>query len=331
MPSFEFVLNFLHENFENVKVNGNQVMARCVLCGDSVRNKRKRRFNLKFKDRDTVWHCWNCGESGSFYKLYSIIKKVETGEAYRECESIGSLFGNISFDKPYNGSIKPPPISNFNWIRQQCLTESNKTHSIIERQYIKALQDFRRERNIPTEIELLVAHKGEYAGRFIIPSCDKDGNIIYFQGRRIAESLKPKYKNPAFPKESIIPNFDFFNPDLPVIITEGLLDCYTLGHQGTACLGKEINENFIKRIRHKCKDIVIALDNDPDGRKAILKFVNSKFGREVRYFIMPKKYKHIKDISELSGVLDEDVYGYIINNIVDYTKIISVIELGENI
>jgi hypothetical protein len=321
MPSFSFVYNFVCENFENVTVKGNQFLARCPLCGDSLKSKRKKRFGLKYNDKNTVYHCYNCENSGSFYKLYAIIKKIDINTAYNECESISSTFNNILNNfLPKKDIVRKPATTNFNWITSECLNEYSREPGLIYDSYVETLRKFRKDRKIPSNIPLFISYTGRYKGRIIIPVYDINGDIIYFQARRTIENIQPKYLNPDFPKEIIIPNFDYFDPDKPIVIVEGLLDCYSIGKQSTSCLGKEVDDAFIRRIRKKCKNIIIALDNDKEGKKAMIHIRNnSTFCKSLQYFIMP--YNNIKDINELlvqNNTQNINIYKFIIDNSYDY-------------
>jgi 5S rRNA maturation endonuclease (ribonuclease M5) len=330
MPSFQLVQDFVLENFDNVKIKGNQITARCSLCGDSAKSKRKARFNLKYNDKETLWHCWNCGNSGNFYKLYALIKKIDINQAYNECESIEHTFNGFNSAIFYKRDIredKPAeiPTANFNHILKDCFTEYNYPPGILNEVYIGTLREFRRTRCVSTNIPLFISYRGEYMGRIIIPIYDVGGNIIYFQARRTNEIDQPKYLNPVFPREAIIPNFDFFDGLNDIIITEGLLDCYSIDSKNvTCCLGKEIDDSFIERIRTKCKKIIIALDNDKEGINATLKIIkDSLYNGRMKYFIMPDKYKDIKDINELLVNMNGkniNMYSFIINHTYEHTK-----------
>ncbi len=325
MPTYEFVLDFLCKNLEGVKSKGNQITARCPICGDSKKSKRKKRFNLKYADKDTVFHCFNCGEAGDFYKLYGLIKNITPTAAFSACESISSRWNGDLFKKHVEPHETHEAVS-FNYILKDCFSEYNYEPGIIYESYVDILKKFRKDRQVPSRVPLFIAYRGEYLGRIIIPAMDNMGNIVYFQGRSTSEYIKPKYLNPSFPKEIVIPNFDFIDPNKPVVVTEGLLDCYAVGTQGTTSLGKEISEEFIKRIYKKTKAmerIIISLDNDKDGYKALIKVMKGRYGRKIRYFIIPEEYKQIKDISELSLVFPGDVYSFIINNTMEYEKVVN--------
>lgn len=321
MPSFDFVYDFICEHFEHVGTRGNQIVARCSLCGDSAKSKRKRRFGLKYDDKNTVFHCYNCGESGSFYKLYAILKKISIEEAFSECESTKNSFDNILKNfLPKQTKSVDNTVPNFNYITQDCLTEYNYAPGILYEAYVDKLKKFRSDRKISTNIPLFIAYKGRYKGRIIIPVYNASGDMIYFQARRTNDFDQPKYLNPEWTKEIVIPNFDFFDSAKPVIITEGLLDCFSIGRQATSCLGKEVDDKFIRRIRTKCKDIIIAMDNDTEGIKATLNVYKSNlYNTDLKYFIMPDK--NIKDINEFlvkNSSQNINIYEFVIKNSYSY-------------
>ena len=328
MPSLDFIHRFLLENFENVHVRGNQFIARCSLCGDSLKSKRKRRFGLKYDNKSSVYHCYNCGSSGSFYQLYAIIKNIDVNDAYRECEpSISENFSKIHekflFKEKHKSEVSAP-IHTFNDVTSDCLTEYNYEPGTLNESYVSVLKQFRKDRCMPSKIPLFFAYKGRYQGRIVIPVYNANGDIIYFQARSTTDHIIPKYLNPIFPKETIIPNFDFFDTTKPVIVVEGILDMYSInGRNTTCCLGKELNDEFIGKVRTKCRDIIIALDNDIEGKKATKKIIHqSMYGRELKYFIMP--YKNIKDLNELSVLYRQqniNMYEFILDNSHGYIKL----------
>ena len=52
-------------NFKRSK-NGKTWSWSCVVCGDSIRDKRKARFGVTMKQGTLVCHCFNCGYSNTF-------------------------------------------------------------------------------------------------------------------------------------------------------------------------------------------------------------------------------------------------------------------------
>jgi len=281
MLELQIVSEFIYEYFSLVTVskNGTHFHARCALCGDSVKNPRKKRFHLDYNNGQPMYHCFNCEESGSFIELYCILKGVDIKQAKRELFKYNPnvLVQKLSRKKK-DKIVEEISSENHNHILKKCVSDKNPPNGIMAEKWIGILKDFRESRNIPEEFTLLYAYDGEYKGRIIIPIYDEYGDIVYFQARKVPGSdVEPKYKNPTIKKGSIIFNKHKINPNYPIIVTEGLLDAISIGDQGTSCLGAEITDVFLKevsKLTHKC--IIIALDNDEAGMKSIVKFMLGK-------------------------------------------------------
>lgn len=327
MLSLEFVSDFIYEYFPNVKVtnNGTHFNARCVLCGDSKKNKDKRRFNLNYKNGYPIYHCFNCGSSGSFLKLYCILKNLTEEEAKEK------LFGynpedikkRLSERKQYIPD--EPQIKKHNYILDDCFKIDEPLAGFAYKKYINVLKDFINKREIPKNFDVFISYKGKYKGRLIIPIYDENKNIIYFQARRIPGSnIEPKYKNPKLNKNVIVFNEHLFDYNKSIIVVEGLIDCSSIGNQATACLGTSINDSFLKRIiKLTKKDVIISFDNDEPGYEALKKFVDndkgSKYKKELKYFFVPND--ECEDINSLKVKCKiDDMYSFILKNSMSYFK-----------
>ncbi|GAF98816.1 unnamed protein product, partial [marine sediment metagenome] len=160
--------------------------------------------------------------------------------------------------------------------------------------------------------------------RIIVPIFNENRNIIYFQARRIPNTmLDPKYDNPIAPKELCILNRHRFDITKSIIVHEGLIDAFMVGDQGTSCLGKEISEDLlIELLKLTDKDVIIALDNDSEAYKALARFMKkNKYARKVKYFLYPDQFRGNDDInsivrSEEQGI---NVYEMITQNSVSYS------------
>ncbi len=315
------ISNFMFENFERVKVskNGCHYLAKCALCGDSKKSISKRRFNLDYNNGDPIYHCFNCGKSGSFIQLYSLIKSISIDEAKKEFSKFDISTIKKSFKKKKIKELQfaKPNIAYHDYILSDCISLDNKPKGLVEFVYQKALSTFIKERNIHN-YKLYIAYKGKYKGRIIIPILDDKGHIIFFQGRAINDNPN-KYDNPPVEKGSIILNEFNFDRNKNIIITEGIFDALTIGNQGTTCFGAFINDDFLSLIFKKTdKKIIIALDNDESGIEGTLKILNnSKYSNNLLYFLMPEKYHLNKDINMLDGKI-KNIYDFIINN--SYSK-----------
>lgn len=318
MPTLEQVSDYLYQVCDQVSFNGrNHFHCRCPLCGDSKKSQRKKRFHLQFDDEWNIyWQCWNCGQSGNFYEFYAELEGVTTEEAFVR-------YNRFNKDEIINRlcNIKKKPTKKednsnketFNHILDDCLSPTSTPNGYIQSQYYKLLQQFINNRKL--DYTVYIAYKGYYKGRIIIPVWE-NGNIVFFQGRRLFPEMEPKYLNPRTEKSSIIFNIDNFDRNKSIIVTEGIIDADAVGAQGTTIFGKELTRNFIDQLKlYTDEDIIIVMDNDNDGRYKLFQYV-TKFN-DVRYFIMPYPYKSCKDLNDLvveNYINKCDVYDFVVTN-----------------
>lgn len=314
----ETVHTFMFENFIGVKVsrNGSHYNCRCSLCGDSATNKSKRRFNLEYNGGDIpMYHCFNCGKSGNFIQLYSLIKGITYDEAKKEFRKFNTDIIKKSFNrnKPKQKKLDIPLPTYHNYIIGDCISVDDNVDGIVLNAYKNKLKEFINSRKTHGH-KLFIAYKGRYKGRVIIPIYDVVGNILFFQGRALDNDPK-KYDNPPAEKSYIILNNDKFDKNKYIMVTEGVFDALSIGDQGTTCLGASVNDEFLKQILHKTNiGVIIALDNDERGIEEMEKIIkNSKFSKRLKYFLMPVKMGMNKDINMLDGKVD-NIYDFVIEN-----------------
>lgn len=324
MPSLNEVENFIHENFSNITISkkGTHFNAKCPLCGDSKKSLIKKRFHLQFNsEQEIIFNCFNCNESGNFYKLYSLLNNITEEEAWKKFNSYSSnRIINKLKQKPKISNKQKSKTENFNFILNDCLSIGDLPEGYIQKKYLKELKKFKETRKINQKI--FIAYKGMYQGRIIIPVYDGE-DIIYFQGRRINSKMEPKYLNPISKKEEIIVNKGNFDRNKKIIIAEGIIDADTIGNQGTCLLGKELKEEFFRKLYHTYKEgIILLMDNDEDGIKKLKEY--SKIYKNLcKYFIMPDKYKMYKDLNELvsNNINISDMYSFVVENSFSYLQV----------
>lgn len=322
----QFVSQFMLQNFQQteIKNNGMHFLARCPLCGDSKKSQYKKRFNLNFNNGNPGWHCFNCDRKGNFIELFSIIKGVSYDDAKKEIFHTWKCKEKTKEEYTRKKRIVDNPEkkkerneNNFNWIKENCYSIKD------DNRYVKALKKFYRSRKISDNYIIYICYEGKYKNRIIIPIFDNDKNIIYFQARRIpGTGVHPKYNNPVSSKELCILNKYKFNKEKYIIVTEGIIDAFMIGNQGTSCLGKEVSKELINELlNYTDKDIIIALDNDEEAYKSLARFMkNNCCSKKVKYFLYPKKFKKYKDLNEIAVHENINIYDTIVENSIDYFK-----------
>ena len=327
MIDLQVVSDFAYQHLQKVTTqkNGTHFYTRCPLCGDSKKNSRKKRFHLDWHNGNPGYHCFNCDETGSFLKLYAIVKGISEAQAKRELFKYDSyrIKKSLTRETSLVTPVQTEQIS-YNYILNDCVSEDKPTDSILYTKFLHILKTFREERQIPKEQKLYYCFYGRYKNRIIVPvfKCD---DIIYFQGRRIpGTAMEPKYLNPSTEKQIIIHNEENFSRDKYIVVTEGLIDAFMVGAQGTSCLGKEISPDFLKALFGLTdKGVIIALDNDESGEKSLNIFMKkNEYNKRCRYFLMPEKYKYLcKDANDVKTKYNvENLYEFIDNNSYSYTK-----------
>lgn len=321
MLSLDFVSNFLYSNLQKTTMYNMEFTARCPFCGDSKKDPNKRRFHLKYiNEESSVFNCFNCGTTGTFYDLYAHINGLTLRETFKILKTNGlEELRNKNKKVKKEELVKDEPVINnneFSYILKDCLSLSDIPDGIVKQKYYEILKRFYDDRCIDSEFKLYIAFRGIWKNRIIIPIYD--GNrLVYFQGRAINNKTDIKYKNPISEKKNIILNKDKFNNEKNIIITEGILDALSIGNQATVCMGASISDDFIRKLYdYTNKKIIVALDNDKTGIKNTLKLIeNSKYKNEINYFVMPNKYKHIKDLNELkTKELGDNIYDFVVDN-----------------
>ena len=344
MIDLNFVSEFIYSHFTLVKTssNGTHFLARCILCGDSKKSSRKRRFNLDYNGGNPIYHCFNCGRSGSFIQLYSEVKGISLSQTKKELYNFSSitdkLIQTLSARKRKK-ILKEIQFKDHSYILKDVVQLNAQYKSLIKIAYQDKLKDFYAERMIPeAEYKVFLAFRGDYKNRFIIPVYDEHNNMVYFQARRMNSSMELKYKNPSIEKGYIIFNKKYFKRDKNIIITEGLIDAQMVeNHQGTSVLGAEISNEFLSEIlKLTDKNVNIVFDNDEPGLKSLLVFMMgghkrkpNKYAqnRRIKYFLFPKKYNKYKDVNNLKIAGIEKIYDFICDNSTYFNKTYTILKL----
>lgn len=338
MINYDVVNQFVYEHLSLITTSKNNTHwhARCPLCGDSKKSERKKRFHLDYNNGNPIWNCFNCNQSGSFLDIYAQIKCIDIEEAKMELFGFDTIRDRLSNREIFlNNQQKDKKINydTFNWIREKSISRFEKPGGIMSKKYKEILDKFIRDRKIKTSYDILICLEGEYKSRIIVPVIDRNDNIIYFQARRLPDSnIQPKYINPKVEKSTIILNEDKFDNNKDIVITEGLLDAFSIGNQATSCLGGIFSDEFIGIVQnYTSKNIILAFDNpfvDKAGYRNIFNFIRgskkkppSVYNKKVKYFIPSKEHIDVKDINMIDVKYSiNNMYEYIVQNSYSYME-----------
>jgi len=207
-----------------------------------------------------LWRCFKSGEAGSFVKLYAILEKCSYQEAYEKFVfedfiSGGGLSPRRGIDPIDPGKIKSSLEEAENF-------EEIEDHPLIESRMLSGFK-------------FMLAKKGKYKGRLIIPFINSRNKLFYFQGRALNGEV-PKYLNCKDLKSSqVLYPFDYGSYE-PLYITEGVFDCLSLqavGLNATTTLSCFTSREQMLQLSQYQGPLVCAYDSDSAGMQGRVKFL----------------------------------------------------------
>ena len=260
----------------------------CVEC-DEGRGKG----NLEVSLEKYVYHCWSCGISGPIGKLfdeYGTKKQKKTFLLIRPEElKVEEKKKNIlrlpqGYTKILEASpIYPPHKEAFNYLKSRGITDE-----ICER------------------CNIGLTTTGDFQGRIIIPSYDKDGKLNYFIARSWNPRAKMKYKNPPCEKDQIIFNENLINWDEDIYLVEGAFDSIFVKNS-IPMLGKHLSELLFTNLYNKAKkNVIICLDGDAFNNAVEL--YHTLNGGVLYNRVKLVKLPDEKDIADLRGEIRDEYY-----------------------
>ena len=117
-----------------------------------------------------------------------------------------------------------------------------------------------------------------WSHRLIIPIYNKDGNVIFFQGRDLTDKKKSKYLSvDSVAKGSVIYGLDRLHTDVdrPLFVTEGFFDAFFL--DGAAVFGNTMTEQQITFLSSSPRKKIVVPDRRGNGRMLALQGLQQKW------------------------------------------------------
>lgn len=291
MDEFEIIVETITEFLgepKKIYKNHQQVSWNCPEC-DEDRNKG----NLEVSIEKHIYHCWSCNISGPLGKLfdkYGNAKQKKTYKIFRpeEAKPIVEKKNKIKLPESFTlfkNSSPAYPIRKqaYNYLKTRGVTDE-----LIEK------------------FEIGFCDNGNFNGRVVIPSYNKNGELNYFIARSWNPRSKNKYMNPKVEKDKIIFNENRIDWEKEITLVEGVFDSIFVPNS-IPLLGKHISELLLKTIYNKAKsNIIICLDSDAWDKS--LELFNELNGGNLWGRVKVIKLPDGKDIADLRGKIEEEYF-----------------------
>ena len=314
----EKVLEYLPTNKTKI---GNVYVCRCPICGDSKKNLQKKRGVYYLQSAS--YHCFNCGESMSGYKLLQFL----SGNAFDDIKTEFRLMKIKSGDYSTFSSLRSDTnlsCSNVGMIKLQQLVKKDWKKPLSDK--AKAYLENRKVLSAPFLKGKLFSTYDSHGNEFILIPWTLNGIEAYYQINDFQkiDRFGRKY---IFPKnhDKIVYGLDNIDLSWPYIICfEGVY--YSLFvKNGIALGGKNLTPmqlNIIKT-RYPKHQIVLSFDNDKPGLEAMMKMIKNNVS-EFKYFRWFENTSK-KDINDF--ILEKNDVNYFKNSNRLNRMIISSIEM----
>jgi len=310
------IISVLTSNLTPYSSGKNYYNFRCNVCGDSKKNKMKRRgYLIRKRDKPWYFYCHNCQISMSAIKWLKEYFPLNYREYIKEI---------LSSKK--ESIIKPILVKHIN---QENISEKDEIKFFIpilkgKGELFDSAIKLCEKRLIPENVwkEWFVAINGKYRYRLIIPFKNNKNKIYYWQGLKLKNYLNPKYLSRLGENLNSIYNFYNIDRNKPVQIVEGVIDSLFL-ENSIALTGLKIHNELLKDLNFK----YFLLDYDDSGIKNSIKLLEqgkyifnwNKFSRD---YALPKREKFdINDVciylNKPKGFNFEELKKYYTNSIYD--------------
>ena len=282
---------------------------RCPFCGDSQKNKSKKRMYIYAKKQDLFVKCHNCGYGsnlGNFIKQLDphlhdqyVMERYSQGQTGRGKTKEPEFKFEAPKFKPRPTTIKLPSIGSLiHTHHARLFYEGRKIpDSFLERVFYA--EDFKSWAQSVSEIDY--SNLGKEEPRMVIPFFDTDGKLIAAQGRALG-SHELRYITIKVTDESTkVYGLERWNSENTTYIVEGPIDSMFLPN----CLA--VAGGDLQSIKIDKKQCVLIFDNEPRNIHTVKKLMNAiDDGWSVVIWSKDKKFKDINDLI-MSGLSTDEI------------------------
>ncbi|MGL5460744.1 MAG: toprim domain-containing protein [Cetobacterium sp.] len=250
--------------FKDIKNCGDYLLVTCPFHKNGQEHTPSMGISLKqIKTKDGVLeegfaHCFGCGYKGTFTRFVGDVQGINEYEALRFLKSYAVVFKQDKrhLEVGLEREKFIPRVENIN---------NPMTANVLN--YLA------KKRGLHTGV-LKAYDIGSNGTRAVFPIKNKDGQVLAYQQRDIYN--KQFYNTKDFDKLSNLYGLyelkKYQCNDNRVFIVESIIDCLTLrgwGYNSVALMGVILSDYHLKELCKLSLDIVLALDNDEEGKKAI--------------------------------------------------------------
>lgn len=154
------------------------------------------------------------------------------------------------------------------------------------------------------DIERLGFYYHEPTKRVVIPVLD-NGELVYWQARRIFGDKGAKYINPVVPRGSVVPRFGSGNT---IVLTEDILSAMRVGEatEAWSLMGVKLCPEVLQRIMADGRQVLVWLDPDGAGFDGAAKVARTLSLAGVRHAVVksPKDPKN-HSRAEVRHIIEE--------------------------
>lgn len=264
-------------------------------------------------ERDGLWHCQRCKESGNPISFVMKYNKI----AYRDAIDILELY---DYEQVPFESVKRETGLSTEDVLYMMLMDNNKEDkeepevkkvpnlppnfkpimANLHNPEVLPFLQYLQSRGVTSQdillhhisyitqgmIETLRGSKINLANHLVFFTFDTEGNYQYWNTRSIVPQVKVKSINAittedTYGKSDVIFNLNNALHTDKIVITEGVFDAMTIGKSGVSIFGKQISKNqfnLLKRSASKEFPIYIFLDKDAkDQTNRAVELLNTHF------------------------------------------------------
>lgn len=306
-------VSYLHEGFEWV-VPSRVAKCRCKICGDSQKNRRKKRGHFYTEENELKYKCHNCGESMSF-SWYVKTVLPELNAEYRLDKFKGAATTAIPIQQQL---AEPVIVAELEAPSCDLLPSEHKAVEYLKSRAIpissysriKFVTNFRDWVFKQTKISRYSKIPDD--ARIVFEMRDVNGRLFGVQGRSINPNSSMRYITLKFdegmPK---LYGLDAIRTDCPILVVEGAIDSLFLPNSLALC-GGDVTTSIEKLPKDRT---FIVLDNEPRKFDTVSRMEKAiSMGYKVCFWQIDPLYKDINDMILKGNYSSKDIIMHIIQN-----------------